>query len=36
MVLVQIWSFLQHFFFGNLEKENVIHDILERKNAFLR
>ena len=23
------------FFFGNIDQENVFHDILERKNAYL-
>ena len=36
MVLVHKWPFLQLFFLGNLEQENVFYDILERKNAFLR
>ena len=36
MVLVQKWRFLQLFFLGNLEQENVFYDILERKNSFLR
>ena len=35
MVLVQKWSFFQLFFSGNIGWENVFHDILERKNAFL-
>ena len=35
MVLVEKWSFFQLFFFGNIGKENVFYDILERKNAFL-
>ena len=35
MVLVQKWPFWQHFFSGNIGKENVFYDILERKNAFL-
>ena len=35
MVLVQKWPFFQIFFLGNIEKENVFYDILERKNAFL-
>ena len=35
MVLVQKWSFFQFFFLGNISKENVFYDILERKNAFL-
>ena len=26
----------QLFFLGNLDRENVFHDILEQKNAFLR
>ena len=36
MVLVQKWPFFQLFFLSNLEKENVFHDNVERKNAFLR
>ena len=36
MVLVHKWPFLQLFFLGNLEQENVFYDILERKNAFVR
>ena len=35
MVLVEKWSFFQLFFLGNIGKENVFYDILERKNAFL-
>ena len=36
MVQVQKWPFFELFFFsGNLGKENVFYDILERKNAFL-
>ena len=35
MVLVQKWSFFQHFFLGNIGHENVFYDILERENAFL-
>ena len=35
MVLVQKWSFFELFFLGNIGKENVFYDILERKNAFL-
>ena len=35
MVLVLKWPFFQIFFLGNIEKENVFYDILERKNAFL-
>ena len=34
MVLVQKCPFFQ-FFLGNIGKENVFYDILERKNAFL-
>ena len=34
MVLVQKWPFSQLFFVGNIGKENVFYDILERKNAF--
>ena len=36
MVLVEKWPFFQLFFLGNLEKENVFYDILERQNFFLR
>ena len=36
MVLVQKWPFFQLSVLGNLEQENVFHDILERKNSFLR
>ena len=35
MVFVQKWPFFQLFFLGNVGKENVFHDILERKSAFL-
>ena len=35
MVLVQKWPFFQLFFLGNIGKENVFYDILERKNAIL-
>ena len=36
MVLVQKSPFFELLFFlGNIDKENVFHDILERKNAFL-
>ena len=35
MVLVENWPFLNLFFCGNIRKENVFYDILERKNAFL-
>ena len=35
MLLVQKWPFFQLFFLGNISQENVIYDILERKNAFL-
>ena len=34
MVLVQKWSFFSLFFLGNIGQENVLFDILERKNAF--
>ena len=27
--------FLTFFFLGNIDKENVFYDILERKNAFI-
>ena len=36
MVLVKNWPFFHLFFFkGNIGKENVFYEILERKNAFL-
>ena len=35
MVLVQKWPFFQLFILGNIGEENVLYDILERKNAFL-
>ena len=35
MVLVKNWPFFHLFFKGNIGKENVFYDILERKNAFL-
>ena len=35
MVLVQKWPFFQLLFLGNIAKENVFYDIVERKNAFL-
>ena len=35
MVLVQKWPFFQLFFLGNIRQENVLYDILERKNASL-
>ena len=35
MVLVQKWPFFQLFFLGNIGKEYVFYDILERNNAFL-
>ena len=35
MVLVQKWPFFQLFFLGNIGKENIFYDILERKNVFL-
>ena len=35
MVLVQKWPFFQLLFLGNIGQENVIYDILQRKNAFL-
>ena len=34
MVLVQNWSFLHVFFFGNRGQDNVFYDILERKKSF--
>ena len=35
MVLVQNWSFLHVFILGSIGQENVFHDILEAKHAFL-
>ena len=35
MFLVQNWPFFNFFFSGNIGKENVFGDILERKHAFL-
>ena len=35
MGLVQNWSFLHVFILGILGLENVFHDIVEGKNAFL-
>ena len=35
MVLVQQLSVFRLFFLANIGQENVIYDILERKNAFL-
>ena len=35
MVFVQKWPFFQLFILGNLGQENILNDILERKNAFL-
>ena len=35
MVFVEKWSFFRVFLLGNVGKENVFYDILERKNAFL-
>ena len=35
MVLVQNGDFSNFFFLGNIGKENLLYDILERKNAFL-
>ena len=35
MVLVQKWPFFQLLFLADIAQENVLYDILERKNAFL-
>ena len=35
MVLVQKWPFFQLFFSGNIGQENILNDILERRNACL-
>ena len=34
MVLVQKYRFFYLFFLGNIGQENILNDILERKNAF--
>ena len=34
MVWVQKWPFFELFFLGNKGQENILNDILERKNAF--
>ena len=34
MVLVQKWPFFQVVFLGNISQENILNDILERKNGF--
>ena len=35
MALVQKWPFFQVFFLDNIGQENILYDIVERKNAFL-
>ena len=35
MLLVKNWPFSDFCSFGNIGKENVFYDILERKNDFL-
>ena len=35
MVLLQKWPFFQIIFLGDIGLENILYDILERKNAFL-
>ena len=35
MVLVQKMAIFQPFFLGNIDQENVFHDILKQNNAFL-
>ena len=35
-VLIQKWPFFQGFFLGNVGKENVFYDILERKKCLSR
>ena len=35
MLLVQKWPFFQLFFSGKIGQENILNDILERKNAFV-
>ena len=36
MILVKNWQFFHLFMLGNIGRENVFHDILERKKAYLR
>ena len=33
MVLVQKWPFFELFFLANIGHENVLHDLLKRKNV---
>ena len=35
MLSVQKWPFLELFFLGIIGQENILNDIVERKNAFL-
>ena len=35
MLLLQKWPFWKLFFLGNIDQENIFHDILKPKNAFL-
>ena len=35
MVLLQKWPVFLLFFLGNIARENMFYDILERKNDFL-
>ena len=35
MVLVKNWQFFHLFILGEIGRENVFHDIVERENAFL-
>ena len=35
MVFVQKWTFFETFFLANIGQENIIYDILQRKNSFL-
>ena len=34
MISVQEWPFF-HFFFGNIDQENIFYDIVQQKIAFL-
>ena len=36
MVFFQTWPFFHVFFLGNIGRENVFYDFVERKSAFLR
>ena len=35
MVLVKKWPFFRFFFLDNIGQENIVNDILERKQEYL-